>query len=569
MVERFLNFFQRESNGLHEAAFLIGLSAFGSQVLALIRDRLLAASFGAGAELDIYYTAFRIPDLLYVSLGSFVSVTVVLPFLAPYFGRGEHASGSRLLSDLLRHFLVFMLMAMAAAYILMPQLLNLVAPGFAAAASAELLTLSRILLLSPLLLGLSNLLANVTQLSRKFFLYALSPILYNLGIIAGILFFYPRLGLVGLVWGVVLGAFLHLAIQWPALARSHLSFRLLGVSSRRPWASGPEGGEWRRIFLLAWPRTLALSAHQLAVLALLALASYLAAGSIAVFNFAYNLQAVLLSIIGISYSVAAFPTLVRLFTNGDQTQFVKQMAVAARHIIFWSLPSLALFIVLRAQIVRVVLGAGRFDWGDTRLTAAALAIFLVSVAAQSLILLFVRGYYACGKTRKPLIINILSSMLIVFLAFGLRWLVQESVLLSEWLKELLRVSDLQGTEFLILPLAFTIGVLVNLTIFWQSFRRDFGSFPPVLYKSFWQSAAAALGAAAASYLLLQILAPVFDQSTFWGIFSQGFLAGLGGILVGVFVLRRVGNEEVVEISRSVKQKFWRRAKPILPAAEEL
>lgn len=302
---------------------------------------------------------------------------------------------------------------------------------------------------------------------------------------------------------------------------------------------------------------------------LLALASYLAAGSIAVFNFAYNLQAVLLSVIGVSYSVAAFPTLIRLFTNGDRKQFVDQTATAIRHIVFWSLPAVALFIVLRAQIVRVILGAGKFDWADTRLTAAALAIFLVSAAAQGLILLFVRGYYAAGRTKKPLLINLLSSVVVVVLALGFLRLADTTTFFGQWLGQALRVADLAGTELLVLPLAFTLGMLVNLGIFWRSFRRDFGSFPPALYRSFWQSAAAALLAAAASYLLLQILAPFVDQSTGRGIFLQGFLAGLGGIVTGWFVSRWLGNEELREISRALKQKFWRRAAPVLPPAGEL
>lgn len=565
MVRRFLNFFQRELNGLHEAAFLLGLSALLSQLLALLRDRLLASSFGAGSALDVYYAAFRVPDLLYVSLGSFVSVTVVLPFLLKHIAAGDRQAAENLLADLFSRFLGLMLLLEIAAYFLMPYLLGFVAPGFTAVQRLELLPLARLLLLSPLLLGLSNLLANVTQSSRKFFLFALSPILYNLGIIFGIIFLYPRWGLSGLVWGVVLGALGHLLIQWPALRRGPVTLRW---SRLWRWSAGG-AGEWRKIFLLSWPRTLTLSAHQLAILVLVALASYLAAGSIAVFNFAYNLQAVLLSVIGVSYSVAAFPTLVRLFNNGERAQFIDQMAVTIRHIFFWSLPSAALFIVLRAQIVRVILGAGKFDWGDTRLVAAALAIFLVSVAAQNLVLLFVRGYYACGRTLKPLFINALSSTLIVLLAFGLLRLINQFLPLKLWLGELWRVADVAGMELLVLPLAFTVGMIINLIIFWRSFRRDFGAFPPLLYRSIGQSTVAALTAGTAAYLILQLLAPVFDQSTFWGIFNQGWWAGIGGIVVGVFILRRLGNEELTEISHSFRRKFWRRAQPVLPEAEEL
>ncbi len=563
MVERLLNFFSRELTGLHEAAFFLGASALISQILALVRDRLLASSFGAGQALDIYYAAFRIPDLLYVSLASFVSVTVVLPFFMKHLEAGRHESAENLLNDLFRIFLILMLGAIAVIYFFMPQLLAWVTPGFASSDHGELLKLSRILLLSPLFLGLSNLLANVTQSSRQFILYALSPVLYNLGIIIGIVFLYPTFGLTGLTWGVVLGALLHLGIQWPALRRSPVSLKW------RSATRSASGGEWRKVFLLSLPRTLTLSAHQLSIIVLVALASYLTAGSIAVFNFAYNLQAVLLSVIGVSYSVAAFPTLVRLFTSGDQPRFVKQVAVSAKHIIFWSLPTLALFIVLRAQIVRVVLGSGKFDWADTRLTAAALAIFLISVVAQSLILLFVRGYYACGQTKKPLLINIFSSALIILLAVGGLALARHYPLAQIWLANLFRVGDVAGVELLFLPLAFSFGMLVNLFIFWQVFRRDFGAFPVSFYRSLKQTMLAAIGGGVTAYALLQLFAPAVDQTTFWGIFNQGWWSGLGGIASVIIILRYFGNEEIKEISRSFKHKFWRGAKTILPAAEEL
>lgn len=565
MVRRFLNFFQRELTGLHEAAFLLGASALVSQLLALLRDRLLAHSFGAGTMLDVYYAAFRVPDLIYVSLGSFVSVTVVLPFLMKHLEKGEMAKAERLLADLFSRFLGLMLLVEIIAYLLMPYFLNLLVPGFPEEQKLELLKLARILLLSPLLLGLSNLFANVTQSSRKFFLYALSPILYNLSIIFGIIFFYPRWGSVGLAWGVILGALSHFAVQLPALYHGPVKLRF-PLIFRQPLK---EASEWWKIFILSWPRTLTLSANQLATMALVALASYLTVGSIAVFVFAYNLQSVILSIVGVSYSVAAFPTLVKLFTNGDRDQFLNQMVVTIRHIIFWTAPAMVLFIVLRAQIVRVILGSGKFDWSDTRLTAAALAIFLLSAISQGLILLFVRGYYACGRYRKPLFINVGSSLLVIILAFGLTRLFVWWPDAKFSLAHFLRVTDLAGVEILVLPLAFTIGSLVNLVLFWRSFRHDFGSFPKRLYQSLGQSASSSLVMGGTAYLILQLLAPVLDQTTFLGIFAQGLFAGLGGIGAGWCVLWWLGNEELVRITHLFRHKFWRRTQPILPAADEL
>ena len=138
----------------------------------------------------------------------------------------------------------------------------------------------------------------------------------------------------------------------------------------------------------------------------MAIASTLEEGSVSIFNFSYNLQSVPIVIIGVSYSVAAFPSLIKFFSSGNREGFISQIGDAARVIIFWSLPITFLFIVLRAQIVRVLLGSGAFSWSDTRLTAAMLAIFAVSLIAQNLLPLLIRGYYAAGNTRRPLLVNL-------------------------------------------------------------------------------------------------------------------------------------------------------------------
>jgi len=242
-------------------------------------------------------------------------------------------------------------------YILMPKLSGFVVPGLGAEAQAELVVLSRIMLLSPILLGLSGLFASITQSLRRFFVYALSPVFYNVGIIIGIVFFYPFWGLPGLAFGVVLGALFHVLIQVPVLVRHKFFPRFSFDIDFR---------EIKNVIYLSFPRTLTLSAHHFTLLILIALASFMTEGSIAIFNLSFNLQSIPLSIIGVSYSIAAFPTLARLYSNGERDAFVHQVATATRHIIFWSLPILALFVVLRAQIVRSIFGTGEFDWADTR-----------------------------------------------------------------------------------------------------------------------------------------------------------------------------------------------------------
>src|SRR3989344_3558618 len=464
MVKRILALLHTEISGLHEAAFLLGLFALGAKGLGLIRDRFLADAFGATLGLDIYYAAFRIPDFIYVSLASLVASAVLIPFI---IDRLEKGSGAReFFNDVFTLFSIAILLASVLAFFVMPTLSFFVAPGFDGEARGELVLLSRILLLSPILLGLSGLFASVTQSLRRFLVYALAPVLYNVGIIGGIIFFYPTFGLPGLAYGVVLGAFLHMAIQIPALWQYKFLPR---ISFHIRWE------DVKRVLTLSLPRTITLSAHHMALLVLVAMASYMAEGSITIFNLAFNLQSVPLDIIGVSYSIAAFPTLARFFSNKDYHSFTKHILTAARHIIFWSFPILVLFIVLRAQIVRTILGTGQFDWSDTRLTAAALALFAVSIIAQSLILLFVRGYYAAGHTRKPLIVNLASSGLIVLSAYFFITAFRESDFFRYFIEALLRVSDVEGAMVLALPLAFSLGTLVNVFLLWFIFKRDFAA----------------------------------------------------------------------------------------------
>ncbi|MDO8594310.1 MAG: lipid II flippase MurJ, partial [bacterium] len=397
-------------------------------------------------------------------------------------------------------------------------------------------------------LGISNLFASVTQLERRFFVYAISPILYNFGIIIGVFFFYPVIGLSGLAWGVVLGALLHLGIQIPVIARAGLlpRFRfLIDISLLR------------EVLLVSLPRTLALSLQNITVLLLTTLGSLLGIGSIAVFNLSWNLQSVPLAIVGASYSLAAFPTLAGLWTKGDKGTFVSTLSTAMRHIFFWSVPALVLFVVLRAQIVRTVLGSGAFDWSDTRLTAASLALFAVSVVAQSAILLLTRAYYAAGKTRAPLFIAFGGALITVCSAFLFsKWFAGEP-LVRFFLESLLRVSDLANTQVLILPLSYSVGTIASALIFWVLYSRDFGRFDTAVSRMFLQSSASSVLMGAVSYGLLNALATVFDLHTTLGVFLQGLCAGAGGIVVGACILYLLGNLEIREIWKTLHHKIWK------------
>lgn len=545
-MKRFFTVFHKEFSGVHEAAYLLGIFALLSQILALIRDRALAHMFGASSDLDIYYAAFRIPDFLFVSLASLAGAYVLIPFLLQKKEEGVDEA-REFLSGIFTALFTLMAVLAVVLYFALPFLAPLIAPGFSPDAQDEFVFLSRILLLSPFFLGFSNLLGSITQASKKFFVFAVSPVMYNLGIILGIFLFAPRFGVRGIVAGVILGAMLHLVIQLPAVFREKLF---------------PRFGVWRvreaiQVFAVSLPRTAALSASHFSILILAALASLVSSGSVSVFQFAYNLESVPLSIIGVSYSVAAFPTLAKAFGAGKRKEFLEQISVAARHIIFWSLPVMCLFIVLRAQIVRVILGSGAFNWEHTRLTAAALALFVVSLLAQNLVLLFARAYYAAGNTKRPVYINIISSSIAVLSGFWLFSLFTSSPYFQELLESLLRVEGVYGAQVIVLPLAFTLGMTVNAFLLWNFFQRDYGRFPKKMSLSFFQSLVASLGLSVVAWTSLNIFDDMFNLNTFLGVFAQGFFAGMLGIITGVAILSLLKNEELADTTAALRRKFWK------------
>jgi len=559
-MHKILRIFSKEYGNVNQAALLLGFFAFLSQILALFRDRSIAHFIGPTPLLDAYYAAFRVPDLIFICIASLASVTVIIPFIVAKMNDGVVTDAARkYLNDVFTVFFTAMVVVSLIAYFLMPYLIPVIAPGFTPPMQLKVVELSRIMLLSPILMGLSNLFGTVTQLFQKFFIYSLSPILYNFGIIIGVLFLYPIFGISGLALGVALGALLHFAIQ---------AFASISCGFAPRFSISINFSDIKRVVLTSLPRTLGLSFNNISLIFIVALASYLHGGSISIFNLSFNLQSVPLNIIGISYAVAAFPTLAKSISLGKMDEFKNHLKSAARAIIFWSLPVTFLFIVLRAQIVRVILGSGNFSWDNTRLVAASLAIFSVSVVAQGMIALLSRAYYAKGNTRRPLMVNLYCSIFIIILSFVLVKLFENVLFFRFFIESLLKVTDIAGTEVLMLPLAYSLGTVLNFMLHWFFVRRDFSLSESFITKTFFQSLGASFFLGLVAYISLNIFSPIFGTTTFWGVFLQGFISGILGILAAIFILYLLKSEEFYDIVKAFRTKFWR-AKVLPPSQEGL
>jgi putative peptidoglycan lipid II flippase len=558
-MNKIIKIINKEFGNLGQAALMLGLFNLLSQLLGLFRDRSIAHYIGPSPMLDAYYSAFRIPDFIFVSISSLVSITVIIPFILERMKGGGNEEAKKFISEIFSVFLFSIVFISLIIFILLPYIVHFTAGGFSIDMQHQVVLLSRIMLLSPILLGLSNLFGTITQLFQRFFIYSLSPIFYNFGIIFGVICLYPRFGIVGVAIGVVFGAMMHFLIQ--AIASTKLGFR--------PYLTSKiDFSNIKKVLKTSLPRTLGLSANSLALISIVSFASFLAVGSISIFTFANNLQTIPQGLIGISYAVAAFPLLARAYANENKSEFKKHLRTSARAIIFWTLPITFLFIVLRAQIVRVVLGTGSFSWESTRLVAASLAIFSLSILAQSMVSLLSRAYYATGDTKRPLIINVSCSMFIILLAYFLIHFFNNVPFFRYFIESMLKVTDIPGTAILMLPLAYSIGTMLNFVLHWASVRKDFMEGEQFIFKSFFQSLGASFFLGITAYGTLNFLSPVFGTTTFLGVFFQGLIAGFFGILVGGFVLYILKNEEIEELVTNLKTKFWK-AERIAPPQEEL
>ncbi|MFA7302355.1 MAG: lipid II flippase MurJ [Candidatus Paceibacterota bacterium] len=542
--------------GLHQAAYLLAALTLASQALALLRDRTFAHTFGAGQVLDVYYAAFRVPDLVFAIVSSLVSAYVIIPRITGM----DRAETRRLLSETATFLFVVGGLACVGIALFMPSFLTALYPDLMRAPGQEgFVLLARILLVQPLLLGLSGIFSSVTQVHRRFVLFALSPVLYNLGIIVGTVYFYPLWGLPGIGGGVILGAVAYLMVNVPVLLEAGVlpALRMPRLALMLP------------IVRDSVPRSLALGMNSITALALTAMASRIGTGSVSVFTLAGNLQAVPLALIGSSYAVAAFPALSEASALEDKGEFTRVLSSSARHIILWSIIALGMIIVLRAHLVRVILGTGAFDWEATRLTAALLVVLAVGLAAEALKLLFSRALYAARQSWRPLMYQLAAGALTVLLAIKL--LGQPPAAILTPLAALLKVSDVSGLPILLLALASTLGQIFLLMLSLVALRTVAPGLSRALLRPCVDGIIAAVAGATAAYSALALMGSIAPLTTLATVLAEGLTAGVAGLIVVGLVLHALGNKEfamIVDLFRT-----WRRspegASGILePSAEE-
>ncbi|MDD3006802.1 MAG: murein biosynthesis integral membrane protein MurJ [Candidatus Pacebacteria bacterium] len=497
MIKKFIN---RESASITSAAFIIGIMTLAAKFLGVLKNSILAHNFPAN-DIDIYLAAFRIPDFIFniIVLGALSAGFI--PVFSKLVSQNKKEEAFKAANNILNILFIVLLGITMISMVLAPWIIDLIVPGFDAEKKQKTVELTRIMFLSPIFMLLSSITGGILQSYKRFLIYSLSPIVYNLGIIFGAMVLAKEYGLAGLAWGVPLGAFLQFIIQFP-------SVKMLGF--RYKMFVNTKSAEVRTIIKIMVPRIFTMIISQVNPFVVTIIASTLAAGSITAFTYANDLQSFPLGIFAISFAVACFPTLSELSGKYHRGKFTEVLLSTTKQILYFIIPLSIFLIVFRAQAVRVIYGHGYFDWTSTVATIDALYIFCISLFAQSLIPLFSRAFWALHDSKTPFYAALFSAII--------------NIILALWLSPKFGLNGLVG--------AFTLSSILNAAILFILLNKKYlSTVPSNFYIAIGQISFSAIIAGLIGYKTLYAVEPYLDTHTFLGIGIQGALSGTAMLVV--------------------------------------
>ncbi len=513
---------------LPKATFIIALFTVISRLAGLIRTRLFTSTFGASETLDIYFAAFRIPDFLMNILILGTLSVAFLPVLTGLIVRDKERAYA-LARSIFTIALLGMTIVCVITLLFLPMLTRSLVPGFSPDQVARTVELTQLILVAQIVFAISTLFTTLLNAHKHFLIAAFAPILYNAGIILGIVFFYPQFGLLGLGYGVILGSVFHLLVQLPEAFRlgfvwwPTFKFRDPGV---------------KKVFALYIPRLFFIDLSQVSLLIASVLGSLLAAGSISVFNLAFDLQAVPTGIFAISTAIAAFPIFSESFAANNKKLFWDTLVRSSIQILFFIVPISIAILIFRAYIVRILYGGGEFNWDDTRATFQVLGIFTFSLFSQALVPLFSRALYARHNTKIPVLIGLVA----VVINVGISYLLAPHF-------------GIKGVAY-----GFTVASIVNALVLYIVLRvmlsRDVGQehalahgFDLRIAQSFVKIVFASIVLGVVCFAALRLVAPFVNTRTGLGITIQSGIAASLGALSFVLAGLALKLEEASSLTR--------------------
>ncbi|MBN1162838.1 murein biosynthesis integral membrane protein MurJ [Patescibacteria group bacterium] len=400
----------RTQNTILSAAFVLSITTGFNAVLGFAKNRLLAHFFGVSNQLAIFYTADRIPNLIYSILVIGVVSTVFIPTFTSLKKQNKEVAHRTATSMIISVLIAFIAMGILI-FIFAPQILSLLAVGNFTADEIYLgVNIMRIMILAQVLLVGGSLATSVLQSYKYFIVPALAPVFYNLGMMFGTFFFSSEFGIYGPTFGVLIGALLHVGIQIPLLLRSEFKFHVF-----QPF----KDTHMLETLKLVPSRIAQVTLAGLVQTINNSLALLISASSVVYLKFANQLQFFPVGIFGMSIASAALPTLSTQSDPENIDKFKRSLYTSLHQMLFLVMPISMILFVLRVPSVRIVYGVSNFPWEATIKTSYVLGFFSVSIFAQSANYILTRAFFALKNTKIPVNISIISSLFNVSTAFTL------------------------------------------------------------------------------------------------------------------------------------------------------
>jgi len=382
------------------AAALVGFGFLASRLLGVVRTIVTADAFGSSPDLDAYFVAFRVPDLIFQVLAGATLGSAFIPVFARLYRRDGEEPAWKLASTLLNLITAGTAVLCVLAFVLAPVIVPLLAPGLGEDIGRrdelvdEAVTLTRIMLISPLLFSVSGMVMAILNARHRFLLSALAPILYNLAIIFGAAVLSGPFGVKGLAFGVLIGAGLHLGVQVPGLFVERMRYR--------------PSFEWRdaatrEVGRLMAPRVLGLAAAQLNFFITTYFASKVGESAISNLSYAWLLGGLPTALFGMALSTAAFPRLADQAADSDHAAMQLTISRVLRAIMFLTIPAAVGIALLRLPVTTVLLERGEFTRLDSLVTASAVGWYALGIVPQAGIEIHSRAFYVLGDTRTPVL----------------------------------------------------------------------------------------------------------------------------------------------------------------------
>jgi putative peptidoglycan lipid II flippase len=411
-----------------------------SSLTGLLRQILIADVFGTEGVIDTYYAALGLPDLIFALVAGGALASAFIPTLAEFLERGDREGGWKLTSSIANLVvLVMVIFGLVVFFFAGPVVETYLAPDYPTEQQQLTTELLRILLLSPILLGLSGLVTGVLQAHQSFLLPSFSITLYYSGVIIGLVLFVPSMGIYGLAWGTILGVVLHLGVQIPGLLK--LPGRKYSLTL------GLDIPAVKQVGRLIAPRLLGAAVVQLNFLVGINLTSGMEAGSLTAYKNAFMVMTMPLSVFAQSISIAAFPTFSAQIARGERASMRNSLASSIRSILFLSVPATVGLILLREPIISMIFERGAFDKESVLLTAWPLLWYSLGLVSHSVLEIIVRAFYAMQDTRTPVVIgvgamslNVVFSLVLPGMFEAIGWMPHGGLALANTLATTIEVS---------------------------------------------------------------------------------------------------------------------------------